>query len=528
MGKKSLVIILVFLLAFPLVSADVVITNSRDWQELYLGAYYSAYTENRFIYFETLYDSNVKSQTIAEETPVLVLEKQSRPVVKNYANLLEVRGYASVEEILYEEYSDLQSALVERAEPEGVVLIYDRFGIEAVAAFPYMLENNLFPIFINEENEDAVLSSVGSFDTALVIGYFPVRMLENVDSESIRNLPEENAHAMTRKMFSEGLYDWGILVNAQEVDLTALSGGSPVFVFNENLEELSAVIAESNIGRFEAIGGEMANVAQSLRSRAEQELRFIVRYAQTYTNIEGLSGQVLLLDRVKLPAPTMNVSFVEARFYPQTNTLTYTLENGGTLDALFFTNFEFRQSSFSDNNTHLIRAGETRTIPYIVENMNGEELGLTANTIFGFSEPLTRSLSIDDVSGGNEVIIDESVDSSDVSLVGLEFDDAEGIFYATVESVDAVVAVEVFFDNSSLVSQEVKGSQEIVIPAPYVPRDTVVGKSYDVGVYFGSERITQQKLFRDVVIEERSGFPFVIVAIVVVLLLLIYFFKRRK
>ena len=539
MKKTVFLLLLTIVLVVPFVSAqeEVVITNTRNWHELYLGAFFALSNDDRFMFFDSLFDSNVKSQTINRATPVLILEQDARPVVKNYHNLLRTRGYTTLDSFIYDDYVELQEELFSRGSYDGIVLIYDVFGIEALALFPYMLENNLFPFFINQDNERTVLSDAGN-NVELAVGYFPVRMLEDLSFEVIRGLPEDNSEAISRRFFEQKNSDWGLLVNAQEADFTAFASKNPAVVFNEELLRTSELIAESGITRFEAIGAEMANIAQALRDRAEHDLRFILRYAQTYTNIEGMTGQILALSRVQLPAPIISLSVVDARVYEDLNTLTFTIENSGSLPGLFFSNFELGDVGFADSRPHVILPGKTRTIPYVLDDVSGERL--TANIIFGFSEPLTRTLTGRDgaTTIREDVIRSSANDNSNVVLEQLSFDDNSGLFYARIRNegtTNSEVVVEIYLDNSSSVLSlqetiEANSYQDIIVPALYVERGVVIDNSFDVEVFFGEERITKRVLFEDVLVASYRSLNIIYVAALALVLfaIIIWFVLRKK
>lgn len=535
--QVALCILLVFVFLTPLAQADLVVGNTKNWQDLYLTGFYAASLDYDYAYFTSLRDANLKTQTFPQSSNIIILEHSNDPVVRNYQNFLRVRGYENVESIVFSDYTELQDILASRMDSDKALVLDSRWGMEAVAATTFMINEGFSPYFLSEDNRNTVLSDIRGKEEVLIVGHFPVRLIADFPGNKITDFPDFNANTMSLRSARTGDYNWGQISNSQRQDFSTFKSRIPNFVFNGDVQRTAQTIRNSGVRNFEVIGSEMADIATNIRGASGENLRLLLKYARTYTNIDELSGQLLDLDRVEMPYPNIGLSIVNATYYPNLNTFTLTFVNTGTMDTKIFSTIEVNGQNLGDDFAHRVLANSSFTIPYSVGDLSGAEFAIL-DTIYGYAEPLQRTLSTGLTANRFPVTIDKRVDDSSVELKKALFDDDNGLFYVEVESVgtsNANVIVEVLVDESALVSKPtvISGRERVVIPAPFVEIGSVIGNSYDFNVYFGEEEIVKTSSFEDVLVEEYTSLGrvityFAIAILIAVLWILFFVFSKKK
>lgn len=529
---KLLPLCVLLLLVIPLTSATVVVGNSKEWHDLYLGTMYAGLNDHSFLFFDSLGDADIQTRTIPKDEPIIVLESTSRPVVPNYQNILNVGGYSSVEVMTYDGYTELQRMLFGDAKYPGWIILHPEFGAEAMAAASYMIKAGYAPAFLNAENVPEVEELAQG--ERLLVGHFPIRTIMGLEGDRITGFPMQNAQALTVRAQEEYPEEWALLSRTDSFDPGSLVSGRPLYLYNGELADLVQPIQESEISRFEVIGPDLADLAKSVEAQVGRDLHLLLKYGQTITNVPGLEGKILGIRQVPVPAPQVGIVFEEAVYYESLKTLALTYTNIGTLPALFVTSVEYGDVVISDEKLHTIGAGETLTIPY---RMNITEMTPTAtvNTRYGLERPLTRTVAQagSAVLRANVTRIDRA-DTTDVEVGKVAYDGERGRLLVTLRSNGpALVDIELFVDEETTLSgeaREIDGERTISIDTPYLAPDALVGNTYDLHVFYGSDTTANVKQV-EVLVEQASSFnlfPYVIAGIVTFILVLAAVLITRK
>lgn len=507
------------LLVTAQVEKEVVIANTKGWKELYLGSVYAGLLQREFMYFENLGDAELKIKTLPTSASIILLESRKKPVVKNYQAFLKVNGYEKPQLTYFDDYNDLQQQLWETTDMEGSILLDERFGMEAVAAAPLAIKERLAPYFMNEKNKDSLSEDLRREKNLILLGHFPIRWVNQFDGEKITSQPEENLVKITQRAYKSLDKDWGILTDIEHIDLQSLGQGLPIFVYFGQPEEYAKLINGSGITKFEAIGGDLAEVASQIKANSPTRLDILLKFAKTMTNIEGLDGKILNIDTIPIDYPVANLEYVKTVYYPSMNIIAVTFENIGNVPVQFFTAVEFSENALTDDNIHAVNPGQKATIPYTLGQTAQDVSTTIINTRFGTSIPFKRALLSEQ---GTPILTksaqqDDHQENTTFILQQAVYDDTQGILSLSITNPNKysqVLRAELLVGEENILSSQTQtinaDSQGILeIHTPYLTGEDFAGQSsYVIDIYHG-EKDTLKKTPVDVEIEIRRTNPIV-------------------
>lgn len=520
--------LIVCLLAVVPAEATTVMGNSKDWQDLYLAAMYAHLNDYEFSFIESLGDAEIQTQLLDKTEPLIIIESESRPVIKNYESFLSVGGYESVTVITAPDYTELQAELFTDA--EQYVALDPRFGMEAVAAAPLILHRSWAPLFLNAESKERVQQLLSA--DSLIVGHYPYRVVDGVPGERLDAYPTENALTLALRAQKETDATWGMIGRADEFEPGALGSGLPVFIFAEEIEPVADAVRESGIQRFEVIGADLADVAKSIEAQSGRDLHLLLKYGQTVTNLPGLEGRILSLRQVPTPYPAPGLAVEEAVYYPSLNTLAVTFTNPATLETKFFSNLELGDLVFSDEHIHTIGPGDDVVIPYTVAAEEVPER-LTLTTRFGLERPLERVLRGADAAVLRVPVTTGSAETTTMELGAVTYDGEAGELLIALRG-NGLVDAELLVSEDEVLSgpsAKIRGSGTLTIPTPYLAPEALVGETHQLKLYYGSDAITQTKELSVLVEEPKAEFPTVLIiglAAVTFIIVLVVVLLRRK
>jgi len=565
----------IVLATIPSVSAaSFVVVDSRDWHDLYLGSVYAGLTNQSVISFGSLGEAQVQSKLIPPDSQVIILEPSKNPVVKKYASYLAANGVSTTNTLNYDGYIDLQFKLLNLLEItpnqaiNGYAVIYAPFGVEAVTISPLLMKAYFMPLFVDETTANDFFSALTAVKKrpTILAGHMPVRLVSDLQNamdvrQSYVGEMENNTAQINHDLNDPSLSGkaigniagskMGIISRIDYIDLQSLKRGLPQFVFAGTTKTVADEIANTNIMIFEVISSQMTDIAKTISAQSGKNLKLLVKYARGFTNIQGLSGQLLDLDTVSFPYPFAKVSVVKAIYYPQESTIGVTFTNSGNVPAITYSTIEFGQSTYSDDDRVIIPPQTTLTVPYKIDAASSETPSssqVVVNTLYGRFEPLTQSIVSSD---GQPLVVlsattDQTSDSSNISFVDSRIDETNGILELDMKNnaqVQAIISAQVVVGNITVVSSlpktlSAEQSGRIDIPIPYQTAQDLVNKPMKLIFSYGEKDTIKQQAVdiqvTQVVYEKRqtSHFPTLIVVVIIVIILLviliIYLRKTRK
>ncbi|MFH1590417.1 MAG: hypothetical protein ABIC95_00675 [archaeon] len=552
-----LVLLIILGTVVPIVFADkeydyVLVANTKDWRELYLAAFYAGINNAELIYFKTLGEAQIKSGQLDEDEEIVILEPEKNAVVKNYESFLEVNGYQDFYTIDYESLQDLQEILWDDAKADGYLVLYPEFGVEAASATAYALEQNLIPLFMDEYNIGEVKKIIKGSDNVIFLGHFPIRLLDDMTGEFITDHADKNAKAITSRYLEDYDGAWAIITRIDRIDPYTLTQGPPLLVYTGSTEDIADLIKDSSITNVEIIGADTVAIAQEAEIISGKDLRLVLKYARTVTNLPGMGGKLLDLDTIKFDFPAVGLEIVDTVYYPSLNVLAITFRSTGNVPTRFFSQVEFGGEALSDDNIHSVPPGETITIPYFLGSADDDTVRVVINTQYGIEPPLTERIKTTE---GLPIILrnatsDSHIEQSTIEMRSVGYDDGQGILFLELfNPTDAPMQVfaEIIFAPgdvlaSGLITIPSLESGIAQIPTPYRRGDSIIDNNYRINVFHGekdtlfmtnfsmavSQRVSEPLIVGNVIALGPTSITIFAVVLLIVLFLILAARRRRR
>ncbi len=572
------------------VNADTIILNSKNWQDLYLASILAGKTNSNLLYFLNLGDAEIKTQTIRKNETIIILESKN-PVVKNYYKVIEVNGFEKKPEtIKYSDYNELQKIILENKFKTKTIkeknknlkkyfIIYDKYSLEALSAAPIILKEKYTVLFLNEKNIEEIKKIITHSNNIIIAGHIPVRTLKKLDYKKLLEegkikkeflqYPIENSYNITKYFLKQNPTEWGILMTPERVDLYALQEKNPIFLYVGYLQELSNIIKDSKIDKFEIISGAIVNLAKELEKKSGRDLKLIVKYGRTVTKIKGLEGELLELDTIRTPYPYSELQIENAEYYTvkeknettgeekSYNVILITYKNTGNVNTRFYSNVEYKGTALADNYTHKILVGEEFSIPYIItseeqknfldKNKNGKE-EIVINTKYDMNLPLKKNILNEEKIPIIIKKVDEKKiieDNSNIQIEKVEYEDKRGKFIIKIKNEKekpVKTKIEIIIDEENTFTSKneiLKGKEEknIIIETPYFDKSKLdFKKNYLITAYYGEKNTIKQKSYNMKILEANIigftttqatiGISLLVIIILIIILFLIL--KKKK
>lgn len=539
---KKIFVISLLLLIFSMslasaVSAEThVVVNSKDWRSVYLLSIYAKYLDADVVFFKNLADAQLKTKMIGVDEEILVFESDNDPVIKKYSSLLKVNGYTDYTSFSFDSYVDLQEYLLSELNPDGYYIMDPNYGLDSIASSTFILSNNYFPLFVNQENIDS-LSKLSSKKPSYIVGRTPVRLLDRLDGTKIQGFPYETLQESTKLSINSVNSDWGIIMRVDTVDLNLLTKGLPIFVYHaeEYIDAVAKTVKESNISKFEVVGAGTADIAKSIELQSQKNLNFMLKYGRKVTNYPGLEKDILDIDSIAFDYPIESLEIVDAVHYPEMGVLSLTFQNTGNTPVLFFSNAEFANEPLSDENTHSIGVGERKTIPFLLseKGLSGDVVRVT--TRYGSSLPLKFSISGDPGNLFYESEVRESYlfqGFYELELVSSGFDTEKGLLEVVFKN-PYDESIKVFSElligdtdvaSSKTVEIEPNTKKTLFIETPYLRDSEILENEFELVTYLGTDDTLSKMLTTLMVKEKKTVNPKVfVIAIILIAILAILF-----
>lgn len=513
-----------------------VVANTNDWQSTYLIDVYASSIGAQIVYLKNLGDSEVKTKLMAKTDNVIIFESKETPVVKNYKSFLSVNGFESVGEYQFFNAFDLQEYLYSQLKPDGVYIFGNDFGMEPLVLTPYLLKNNYFPMFFSKDST-SFFYRISRRKPITVVGRIPLRSVEQLNPTLIIGNPQKTISQLSSLVNKNISSEWGVITRIDEIDYDSIRKDIPVFVFYSQtyLPTLANQIKESKIKNFEVIGGNVVDIAQSLKSQSGEDLKMMLKFGRKITNFDGLENKILSVDTVSLPYPYEKLEIESINYYEKLGILTLTLKNTGNIGVYSFSNIDFGGAVESDNIKHFIPAGQSKTIPYNLSTTKVNE-NATLTIQYGYDLPLRNNIKGDKGTSiiQKKVSILDHVEKPKIELTKSNFNSKTGILSIGAKSLSEKplkAQVEILINGviytSDLEILNPKSSSTLIISFPYLSNLELLDKTFNATIYYGEDNLlfTQSE---PILFEDNSINMVVVLVVVLIALLGILFVVFRK
>lgn len=546
------IIYIISVAAVPSVMAkDYLVGNSKDWRDLYLVSTSAVLANKSFIFFSNLGEAELAMKVIAEDSKIIVYEPSSGSVVKNYEKYLKLNG-RSASTVSYDGYGDLQTKLFGRGY-EGYIVLEPRFGLETITSSPISILRNYPPLFLTQDTLGSVKSTT-SGKTTILAGRFPVRLSSQfTGATKITGMYDDNVVELVRMSYeAKPGNSWGVIGKIDKVDLDILGAANPILMYYGDTEVISRSLnATPKLTNFEVISADMADMARGFEAASGRDLKLILKFAQTYTNLPGQTGKLFDLKTVAFEYPVENIQIEQVKYYPELGIIAVTFRNSGNIDVSFYTAIEFADNALVDGNIHTIAPGSTMTIPFVLDGESDDTATAIINTRYGMDVPFRKAIEssdgsvvlVRDVVGDNEPFYNMSIE-----LSGAEYYDSRGALLLKVKNPEdrqMVAFAELILDDNTVLSSPLKtiGPGEegtLTIDTPYLTAADLTADSYNIVIYYGEKDTLFSRSF-DIPIEKKkelitsmatlTGSATLLIPLVILILVIILFIilrRRRK
>lgn len=513
-----------------------VVSNAKDWHSIYLSAVYSSFIDAEFYTLQSLADAELKSQLMGLEDEIIVLESKSNPVVKKYDSFLKASGFNYVGKYEFVDYDDLQKYLIDDiGDVNGLIVFGTDFAMEEVAAFPYLVNERIFPVFYSPDSQ-RFIERRSRNENILFVGRIPIRAIENLPGEKLLGSPHDTALDMMTLSLENTDAEWGIIMRIDEIDFASLKTSLPVFIFygSQYVDVVVDAIKKTDIINYEVIGGNTADIAGEIEEQTQKDLNMLLKFGRKVTNVAGLEGTILDVDTVPAPFPSEKLEITNVVYYSDLGIFALTLENKGNVDVMFLTNMEFSGEVLADEYYHQILAGQTKTVPFEISSAQDNEVIIT--TRYGYVIPFRYS--VEGTNGSRlyqtAVPFDDYTESADLTFIDNSLDLGSGELLINYKSSGLVnVYAELQFDEEKTYTSDIStinGEGSLRINFPYISNEELVGKQFNVTTYYGGKD-TLFVTSNTIRIEAAVSYTIYIVSgavLLILLVVLLLFFGRKN
>lgn len=321
-GTRFLLVVFACMLLVPLVTGKVLVVNSKDWRDVYLGLHYAnlnGYNQTYFLMSFT--DSEIVARLLEGEKDgkVTIIESVSQPQIRSYGRFLELRGFKNVETIRSTSPYDLQLELGEKLNAEKFILVRSDYGYDAISIAPYAYVNNYWVLFVNKDNYKKVSSFVRSRPAKLMLYGDLGRRIHSEFSDLKPTIVDNGDKFKDNKQIvtwfvKQRKPKMALLTTGRFIEpelMTGKVGKAPV-LFLSTPEDTSTFLLKNNIKLLQ-INGESLETGRKIREASNKQIGVLVKYAMTYRGIPDMSG-LYVIRTFEVPSPVVDI-VIESTYY---------------------------------------------------------------------------------------------------------------------------------------------------------------------------------------------------------------------
>lgn len=534
-------ILLLSLAGGAFASEQVVILNSNDWHELYLGSIYAGSIGADVMFFSSLAEAQRKTETLPKWDKIIVFESEDNPVYKSFSNYLDTKKYSNYSVLEFKDYSDLQEILFLEGNYSKFVIFDPDFGVEALTFATYALRNNYGTLFIDNSNVRKISSVVNKADDLIIAGRLPLVIRDEfgIASVEFNDFPNKNAREISIMVANEIGSDWGILANPQKFDLNFLIQSNPIFLYLGDTLEIANSLKDTPVYKLEVGGNGLADISKTIERESGKDLKLLVKYGQTITNLPGFEGKILDMDSISVDFPFANLELNGASYYTDEGVLMVGITNKGNVPTQFYITAEFGSQIYSTDSFVVVPVGETISVPFVVEETDAEIVNLDIQ--YDSSDELRFKLYSDT----GLPIITENVSyfaestGVDILFYKAEFDSKGRMLITYKNPTDFAVLVrsELLLKNelissSNVISVPPNSKSKVVLQVPYSRYDEFRSFETKLKTYYGvedtifvKEDVVKVDLLSNLLWYGVGGIILVLIVLINILYLIL---KRRR
>ena len=537
---KVFLLIILILSMFNLVNAgsQVVIINSDDWHDLYLGAVYAGSIGADVMFFRSLAEVQRKTETLGKWSDIIVIESKENSVYETYSNYLDNKKINNYQVLMFDDYTDLQDKLFLNADYNKFVLLNSDFGVEALALSPLIIKENYAPLFIDRDNYKSVLSNIKHAEDIIIGGKLINKIRSKIDldpSEEFSGYYNQNVNAISEFIANKYGSEWAVLASPENYDLTLTLQKNPLLLYLGGSEELAEVIKNSNINKLEVGGNALADLSKNIEKLSGKDLKILVKYGQTITNLPGYEGKILDIDSVKVNFPFVKLDVQNVVYFKNQSILVVGVENQGNVDALAQFSVEFGNKIYSSDGYVLIPENQLIYVPFEVRSSDSTTSNIDVR--YDYSDDFRFSIKASNgksVIKKNVTLIDVAT-PSDIDIAKVSYSDGRILVeYDNDNSFDIKLRSELYLKNELIASSKeyivpANSKESVILYVPYNSYDDFRSFETKVKTIYGKENTLFVR--EDVVkVDSVSNLiPYLVLVLVfVVIFLLIFLLVRKK
>lgn len=564
---RNLLTILIFFSGFLVILGSVkadVVTNSKDWRDVYIGLEYSKLLGQRGLYITNLWDADVTSKILSKKARHLVLENEKKPVVNNFDNFLKLKGIPNVESMKFSMFTYLQFALYEKVKNKirGFIVVPSDVGEYALMVAPFV-PKGYWVLFYSDDNARALVSFLNdrcNDKKVIFVGDFYVTPWKDLKCKDVSTFVSLNDGELNLKIFEETLKwyekNWVKILPPTYIE-PGLMEGTPIIVASSiDVESLVDLLKKKGIKIVEVVGPENVWLGKSIRELSGRTIGVVMKVGRTFTGDKELKGKVYTLDIYPVEYPSPKLKITSVYYLPESNTLVLEIKNEGnsmsflTISGLHVRNvsYELLDSDLSD--IRFVPSKEAFFLPIRVE-INGTPKKLELLGAYGRFFPMKENLKKEDGSFVFDVKVLSFSDDSKLEVVKQFYDPVtqkvglvvKNVGNGTVYAMFQVSGMNLSSYNFTLGSGLVEilpGKQKAVYVTKRIGEDLVMDKKLKFTVYFGkkADLLSKKLIFYGklekglgitgffILIQDNAILISVIVLVFVALIVLVL--KRRK
>ncbi len=548
MKKLVYVLLLILLSSFilPAVSADRLISNSKDWRDVYSVMVYGGIMKTKPQFLVSEKHGPLILNSIEPGEKLTSYSSEDLPYVIGYESIMENAGFEA-EDIRSD---NINFYLAEQVDTTKFLIIDDVYGYNAIAVAPYAVYSGTYVLFANARNIGEVVDLLDSKGAEEIIIYGHVdrevrEELENYDPEIINMDGDRFANnvEIVKKYRELNPQRQVVLTNGEFIEAEIMSGLEPVlFIGRENVpDKIKEYIQSTDIEVGVLIGNELVGTATIVRRQVG--ISTFVKFAQGARTAAGAIAQVEGLDRFPVPGVSMDLEILNVKYNKLTGMVEITFRNNAEIATYFKGTYTLtvgdREFVFGDEEPFFIEKNGVLTMTYKVDGVDPDgEMTLKAYVIYGeaknaleFVIDETYSVSTIDVS-----------DDAQITITKVVYDKEKGVFliyFKNIGEVDAyvdamLIDLMIMGEKTNIGGLELlflmKGEEGfVVVEAELSDEDIEDNPQVRVRAHYGEREDARVKLLEgDFEISLKSWNLTTWLPIVLILLLILLFVFGRK
>lgn len=392
------IVLVLMLTTLSAQEATHVIANSEDWKDVLSTLHYATLQGIGSDFLVSTSHGPLLLNGISTNNDILIVTSEDFPYIFNYEDIVNARGYRSVEEI---ETDNANLELIEELpEVENFIVVGDDYGYNAVAVIPYAVLKRGWIFFANEQNIQDITAELSSRDVeeVLIYGYVEpgVRTeLEEYDPVII-NEPDrfDNNIAIVERFLDEsekinpGRPVTQIsLTNGEFIEKELMTGRNPtIFTGRDNVpDKIRDYLRTSDFEVGVLIGNDLVGAATNIRRNTGMSV--MVKFARGARQQTGGVAAVEGLDLYPIPTPYLALGIHEIRYNTAKNQLEVTYKSDGNvptyLKGTITVDDGIETIRVGDEDAVFVGPNDYKTVIYPMDLATGQTLSARILTLYG-------------------------------------------------------------------------------------------------------------------------------------------------